>query len=182
MMTFLAVLVYVGTKAGSALAEAFRPLWRAWDWITGRRTADLAVVFWTSAMVWDAQRSIVKGDHFGFVFGAAIGIYIGSFIHRVRRSSPAEVSETVPVEAFLDRFSLLVMAGATAAALVPFLVPSILGKSGWGTHGVTSLFIMAELAGAVDCVGGGKSCLRRAAERTAEMLDSLNPMPARVGA
>lgn len=166
------------------MATILNPIWRAWDWLTGRRTADLALLLLAFASVWSARNDIVAGNPPASVFGALVHGYIGWLIWRVKSREPLERdSETIPADAMFDRAGLLAMGGITLVAIFVLTPVQLLGDGlKWQREAVNWLIVVAELAAAVDYAGGGKSCLRRAADRLGEMAQSVTPLPAGVRA
>lgn len=175
-----------GAYVGGVIAAALSPLWQAWDWLTGRRTVHLAWVLLTVASSWAMVRDVSERDYLGIGFGAVTAVIVGALLLAVTFTPPADQnSEVVSAEGFVCRSTLAAMAGITgmlwAVALAAGVSLAVFtGKALSPDHFITALFILTELAGSVDHAGGGKSCLRRAAERIGEVVDSLTPTPAGV--
>lgn len=170
-----------GARVGGVLAAALSPLWRAWDWLTGRRTVHLAWILFTICSAWDMVQDVSQRNYLDIGIGALTTVIIGSFFMAVTATPSADQnSDAISAEAFVCRMTLAAMAGITGILWAVSLTTGVsllllTGKPLSVSHAIGALYILAELAGAVDHASGGKSCLRRAADRIAESLPSLSP-------
>lgn len=176
-MNGLLVVIAFLARVGVTVAGVLRPLWRGWDWLTGRRTVHLAWVLYVMTAPLDMATDLRARDYLRFVIAAFLTVVVGRDLQVITEAGPAE-GEVVPVGTELIRFTLLAMAGVSVLFLPSVLAGVVLDVNGYVEIAVSAGWILTFLAAAVDHEGGGKSVLARAAEKVAARRSALRPATA----
>jgi hypothetical protein len=159
---------------GVEFTNRLEPLWKAWDWLTGARTIWLAWLLFGADLYNDAVTSYGPLDIF---FAAGSAVFTTWLLWEVTNHGPVVKGSTLYAEAAAYRAVL-----AQLAALGVIFVGLGLLVGAYRSAAFNVIFAVMCCAAVADYEGGGKSVLRRAAEKVGETLEAIVPQPGTVGA